>query len=542
MKKLYTIISAALVSGQLLAGGILTNTNQSAMFTRMQCRDATLGIDAVYFNPAGLGLLPNNGFYLSLSNQTLGQTRNINSDYTYLNNGDYEGKIFAPAFPGVYVAYKMDKLVFSAGFNPIGGGGGGTYETGLPSFEYGISDLVPALVAQGLPAQGYSMDAYFEGSSAWFGYQANISYQINDMISVALGARFVQAKDTYDGYLKDVQLNMGGTWTPASTVFTGIATQATNGATLATGAVTSMQPIIDGGGGGLTFDQAVGAGIITETQQAQLVGGLTALGIDPTGMTIEQAYGAYGAAATSLTQTAAKMGATAYILQDQEASTEATATGITPIISVNIKATEQLNFSLKYEHQTNLEFTYATEKDFTTGFQPDGTPITMFPDGSKYRKDLPSQIVAGATVRPIEKLLISTGYHMYLDKNADWEGNEENLDGNSWEVALGLEYTLSDNLLVSGGWLLTKSGVKEAYQSDLSYSLPSNTFGGGFEYKINEKINLNLAGSYTMYAEGEKNFDHNFANTGLMMPVKETYDKDVWIVAVGVNFNFGAGK
>jgi len=542
MKKLYSIISAALVSGQLLAGGILTNTNQSAMFTRMQCRDATLGIDAVYFNPAGLALLPNNGFYLSLSNQTLGQTRTITSDYQYLNDGNYEGKVFAPAFPGVYVAYKMDKLVFSAGFNPIGGGGGGTYEEGLPSFEYSISDLVPALASQGQPATAYRMDAYFEGSSAWFGYQANISYQINDMISVALGARFVQAKDTYDGYLKDVQLNYGGTWTDATAIFAGISAQAAAGATSANGAATSIKPIVDGGGGAYTFDQAVAGGIITAEQQAQLEGGLTMLGIDPTGMTIEQAYGAYGAAATSLTQTAAKMGATSEVLKDQEASTEATATGITPIISVNIKATEQLNFSLKYEHQTNLEFTYATAKDFTTGFQPDGTPITMFPDGSKYRKDLPSQISIGATFKPMEKLLVSTGYHMYLDKNADWEGNEDNLDGNSWEFALGLEYNISDKLIGSAGWLKTKSNVKEAYQSDLSYSLPSNTIGGGFEYKINEKINVNLAGQYTMYAAGEKNFDHNFANSGIMMPIKETYDKDVWIVAVGVNFNFGAGK
>jgi long-subunit fatty acid transport protein len=494
----------------------------------MQARDATLGIDAVYFNPAGLALLPNNGFYLSLSNQTLGQTRDVNSDYTYLNNADYVGKVFAPAFPGVYAAYKMDKLVFSAGFNPIGGGGGGIYEDGLPSFEYSISDLVPALASQG--AQDYRMDAYFEGSSAWFGYQANISYQINDMISIALGARFVQAKDTYEGYLKDVQLNipaMGG-WVPATTVMTGIADQFRPG-------LTATSAIVDGGGGTLTFAQAEGADIIDATQRAQLEGGLVAMGLDPSNMTIAEANGYYQGSVS-------KYDGTAAILQDQEASTEATATGITPIISVNIKANDQLNFSLKYEHQTQLEFTYATEKDFTTGFQPDGTPITMFPDGSKYRKDLPSQLVVGATYRPMEKLLISTGYHMYMDKNADWEGNEDNVKSNLWEFALGLEYNITDKLIGSMGWLKTKSNVEDAYQSDLSQTMPSNTIAGGFEYKINEKINVNVGGQYTMYSEGEKTFQHNFANTGLMMPIKETYDKDVWIVAVGVNFNFGAGK
>ena len=532
MKKLYTIISAALVSGQLLAGGVLTNTNQSAMFTRMQARDATLGIDAVYFNPAGLALLPNNGFYLSLSNQTLGQTRDVNSDYTYLNNADYVGKVFAPSFPGVYAAYKIDKLVFSAGFNPIGGGGGGTYEDGLPSFEYSISDLVPALASQG--AQDYSMDAYFEGSSAWFGYQANISYQINDMISVALGARFVQAKDTYEGYLKNVQLNMGGTWMPASIVMQGVAQNFQPGAD-GTKSIIDYGTSIEQDFGSLTFAQAEGAGIIDAMTRAQLEGGITQGGGDPSNMTINQANQFYNGAIN-------KYNATAQILQDQEASTEATATGITPIISVNIKANDQLNFSLKYEHQTQLEFTYATEKDFTTGFMPNGTPITMFPDGKKYRKDLPSQLVVGATYRPMEKLLISTGYHMYMDKNADWEGNEDNVKSNLWEIALGLEYNITEKLIGSAGWLKTKSNVEDAYQSDLSQTMPSNTIAGGFEYKINEKINVNLGGQYTMYAEGEKNFDHDFANTGLMVPVKETYDKDVWIVAVGVNFNFGAGK
>ena len=38
----------------VFAGGLVTNANQSAMFTRFQCRDASLDIDAAYYNPAGL--------------------------------------------------------------------------------------------------------------------------------------------------------------------------------------------------------------------------------------------------------------------------------------------------------------------------------------------------------------------------------------------------------------------------------------------------------------------------------------------------------
>lgn len=58
------------------AGGILTNTNQSAQFVRMLSRNASTQIDAVYFNPAGVMQLEN-GFHIALHNQTISQTRTI---------------------------------------------------------------------------------------------------------------------------------------------------------------------------------------------------------------------------------------------------------------------------------------------------------------------------------------------------------------------------------------------------------------------------------------------------------------------------------
>ena len=147
MRKLLTFVAAMLITGSLFAGGLVTNTNQSAMFTRLQNRNASTGIDAVYFNPAGLTKL-GDGFYVSINNQTISQTQTIGNDYTFLSGTkprEYVGKVSAPIYPGVYVAYKTGKLAFSAGFNPIGGGGGAKYNTGLPSFEMQIADLVPCL-------------------------------------------------------------------------------------------------------------------------------------------------------------------------------------------------------------------------------------------------------------------------------------------------------------------------------------------------------------------------------------------------------------
>jgi len=529
MKRIIFLSAAVLISGIALAGGIVTNTNQSAMFTRLQARDATLGIDAVYFNPAGLSFLPNNGLYISLNNQTLGQTRTVSSDYANLNQSEFIGNVSAPFFPGLYVAYKMNKISLSAGFNPIGGGGGGTYDDGLPSFEYSVADLVPALASQG--ATAYRSDVYFEGSSTYFGYQANISYKINDMFSVALGGRLVTARDAYNGYLRDVELNMGGTWMAASDVFTGIADQFRPG-------LTGTTAIVDGGGGGLTFTQAEAGMVIDAATRAQLEGGLLALGVPQStidGLTITQAQAYYQGAVN-------QYDATAVILQDQEADMEKTAMGFTPIISVNIHPSDALNIAIKYEHSTTLEFENNTTSDFITGLNDDGTQITMFPDGEKSRYDIPAQLTLGATYRPIDQLMLSGSVHYYFDEQADWAGREETLDGNAIELGIGVEYALSDKLALSAGYLFTKSGATEAYQTDLSYSLPSSSIGGGFAYAITPKLEINLGGSYTIYQNGEKNFDHDVAGSGLLVPVMETYDKDVWIVAIGVNINLNAGK
>jgi long-chain fatty acid transport protein len=199
MRKLLTFFSAMLITGGMFAGGLVTNTNQSAMFTRLQNRNASTGIDAVYYNPAGLTKL-GDGFYASINNQTIGQTKTIGNNYPPLNGSpkDYIGDVSAPIYPGVYIAYNTGKLSFSAGFNPIGGGGGAKYNEGLPSFEMPISEIPALLSSQGIPTTAYAADIFFEGSSVYFGYQANIAYKINDQLSLGAGVRLVSAKNTYN--------------------------------------------------------------------------------------------------------------------------------------------------------------------------------------------------------------------------------------------------------------------------------------------------------------------------------------------------------
>jgi len=192
----------------VLAGGIVTNTNQSAQFIRTLNRNASTCIDAVYFNPAGLTKL-GDGLHFSLSNQSIFQTKTVKQSYTTITllQDEYPVKVQALLFPDIHVAYKTGNLAFGASFMPIGGGGSAEYEDGLPSFEVDVAGLTATLAgATAGDITGYSMDATFEGSSVYFGGQADVAYKINDMLSVAVGGRYVMANNTYNGHVKDIKV------------------------------------------------------------------------------------------------------------------------------------------------------------------------------------------------------------------------------------------------------------------------------------------------------------------------------------------------
>ena len=72
------IAASAAIATETFAGGLVTNTNQSASFLRSVARGTSLDPDAVYFNPAGTVFM-NDGFHIGVGNQFAYQTRTINS-------------------------------------------------------------------------------------------------------------------------------------------------------------------------------------------------------------------------------------------------------------------------------------------------------------------------------------------------------------------------------------------------------------------------------------------------------------------------------
>lgn len=499
------------------AGGIVTNTNQSAAWVRMFARDASTGIDAVYFNPAGLAKLKGDGLYISLNDQIISQNRYITSDYSFLNTSDYEGSVFTAKFASVYAAYKTGKFAFSFGFNVIGGGGSATFDKGLPMFDMSASDLVPMINAP-IDMTSYSLDAYLEGSSVYYGYQLGVTYAINDMIAVYLGARYVSATNTYVGHLNDITIyDASETPYDASAFFGANYTNITN----LSGYVSTLPA-----GDALTNETAIGI--------------LSSQGLYSSGMT-------NGVAVLYLNGVAQKNYAASVLLADQEGDIEQKGSGIAPIIGVNLSLMEnKLNIGMKYEFETNIELenNVAPGKGFAIGMDATGNPIYMFPDGEKVNNDMPAQFTLGADYKITDKFSVAVGGHYYFDKQADYGKkingvfveNDQLINKGLWEAAIGLEYKITEKFLLSLGYLHTQIGVKEVYQSNLSYTNSSNSIGFGGAYKVTPNIDLNLGIGYTTYETFEKTFDHDIAGSGTLVSVKETYDKDNLFIALGLDF------
>ena len=490
----------------MFAGGLVTNTNQSAMFTRLQNRNASTSIDAAYFNPAGLTKL-GNGFFASINNQTITQTQNIISTNQYIAGQPktYTGNVSAPLFPGIYLAYNTGRFSLSAGFNPIGGGGGAVYKTGLPSFEMMVANIVPTLASQGIPTSAYSADIYFKGSSVYFGYQANVGYKINDMLSVAAGVRFVTATNKYNGYLKNIMINPN---------YPAFGAGYTGGMVLASDFFTSGATFLNGlsssattAAGGLTA--AIGGGLSAATplsaMPAATVAGVTQLlgaaGISAVGMNIGTAAATLNAVAPVFTAKANTMTENATATEDINVEASESGKGITPIISANFSPSDKLDIAVRYEFKTELNLKTKVANNMGGG---------IFIDGTKVVADMPAMLAIGINYKPINKLTVSLGFNTYFDKNNDYDGSEalviDEIDKNFLEYGFGVEYSLTDKLRVSGGWSHTDTGVNLNYQGDQRYSTNTNSLGGGFGYHISPMIDLNIGGQYAFYKDGTKEF------------------------------------
>ena len=217
MKKIfYSAVLFAVCSSEAMAGGLVTNSNQSASFLRNPARDAVIDIDGVYTNPAGVCFMPN-GFHLGLTGQHPEQQRiattkfqplALNQNYLGEATRTYKGQASAPIVPSFQAAYVMDKWTVSASFAVGGGGGKCTFDKGIGSLECLVATMPSQLAKQNNMPIGtytYTLDSYMKGRQYYFGFQVGAGYKINENLSVFGGLRTVFGNASYTGYVKNIK-------------------------------------------------------------------------------------------------------------------------------------------------------------------------------------------------------------------------------------------------------------------------------------------------------------------------------------------------
>lgn len=456
----------------------------------------------------------------------------INSSYPGMNRSEFEGTVSAPVFPSAYATYKKNRMAFSLGVNPIGGGGSAFFEHGLPSFEQQVAILPPMLSASGITTTKYGFDTEFDAQSIFWGMQANVSYALNSLVSVSAGLRYVTATNSYAGYLKDIEINpafpmlglTGASMTSAPQFFGQMAGLFGQLA----GVAGTLQQVVGAGYGHLTMQQAMAAGIpgFDATTIAGITGGFQL--IDPT-VTVSdlniatiQAYYA-GATPTFQGQQAAMLQSQA-LTSDKEVDVKQTGSSFSPIFGIHLQLSDRINLAAKYEHRTPLKVKNNTKKD----------DLGAYPNNQEIANNLPSMLSLGGSFGLTDKLTLSTGVHYYFDKSADYgrnKPNDEIIDNNFWEAGLGFEYNVTRNFIVSAGYLRTQTGVNELYHTDQNHSLSTNTLGTGVRVQFTNLLALNVGVLYSQYVSHSK----EFTTTTPPITYKEDYDRTNMVFAIGID-------
>lgn len=545
--KTVCLTAAIASSSATFAGGLLTNTNQHVAFNRMMSREASIGIDGVYYNPAGVVFM-GEGSHLAINWQAAWQTRTINNDYKLFTNNvnnpttprDFKGKAVAPVIPSFQYAYNKGRWSLQGNFALTGGGGKCTFDNGLGSFEKIVSEtamgaiglasavdyaankmLVPGSInpdgtinnakyKQMFTSDGafgskgsYSFNSYMHGRQYYFGLSAGAAYKVTDNFSVYAGLRGIYATCNYYGYVEDIKVgNM-----PLYQVLDPSKENSANIELSCDQSGIGFTPMlaIDYKTGRWNFsakyefktrmrlknksvNQLPSIGNLDDNLKNQMNKVLTAKFMQA-GLPQEQAI-----IKAELTSTA--------VLEDQ-----------------TVKATTA---GLKQQFDSKID-----------------KAIGEYADGKKIAGDIPSLLTVGVGYSPIDELRINVGFHWFDDYNATSYNNRNKLlkKRGTLEFNAGVEYDVNKKITVSTGWQNTNYGLTDEYMDDKSFVVGSNSVALGGVYHITKKLDFSVAYFHTFY-------DHKkTSETVTLAPgVSNTYNSDYTrsnnTLAAGVNITF----
>lgn len=490
------IVSVATTS-TIFAGGILTNTNLSARFARLMALEASTNADAAYYNPAGTVKL-GEGFHFSFSNQSVFQERIINSTFAPMTgpgSKEFVGKASAPVVPSLQGVYRKGKWALSGNLAVTGGGGKATFNDGLPSFESKISMLPslingfsPTLIAlspgassgASLTSEGYSVDQYMHGVNYIFGAQLGGAYQINDMFSVYGGFRLSIVQNEYEGHLTNLMMGIDSKGMESYGINNGFV---------------NPKPVFG-------WMDALVQGAKNNPDEIP----------DALKPKLAMLEGAIGLPS--------KIAGDGAHLESKQSGW-----GVAPILGVHFSH-YGLNIGAKYEFKTSLNVENKTTVDDTG----------LFADGVNTANDTPALFTIGASYDILPSLTASVGYHHFFDKDASMANNKQrHLTGNTNEYLAGVEYRIDHMFLVSAGGQITRYGLGDGFQSDLSFSVNSYSLGFGGAVNLSKNVQLNVGYFFTNYSDYTK-ASANYNGTGVAGT--DVFSRTNKVFTAGIDFSF----
>lgn len=466
-RRLICALVAAMASVNVFAGGILTNTNQSAMFLKNPARDAAIGLDGVYSNPAGVVFMKE-GFHIAINWQMARQTRTITSTNPLFalgkkNDGrtvkTFEGRANAYMIPSVQAAYNKGDWSIQFNFSMPGGGGVCEYGNGLGSFESAVGAIAQQLNQAGLGVDGYDVDAYMRGRQYYFGFQLGAAYKINEHWSIYGGLRMLYGDASYKARLNNIQVGMRNEQGEMNYV---------------------------------NFDRFINDNIAGINKQLGQAEAAYAAGM----ITAEQLQKAYAQAEPGIQ----RLEGLQKYSQGVNLMSIQTGFGFAPVIGIDYRV-GNFNFAAKYEFNTEMKMKNHSTLDKAMEIQA----VNKFQDGTDVDEDAPALLTVGAQWKVIPEVSVNLGYHHFYDKSAHWYNNAQSkLKHGTNEYLAGVEWDISPRVNISCGGQITRYGLSDDYMNDMSFVVNSYSAGFGLSYKATENITLTAAYFQTNYSDYEK--------------------------------------
>nr|WP_302946715.1 outer membrane protein transport protein [uncultured Prevotella sp.] len=536
-------LTAAIASSSVsFAGGFLTNTNQNVAFNRMMSREASIGIDGVYYNPAGVVFL-GDGHHLSINWQLAYQDRTIKNDYSLFTNNvnnpitprEFKGEAFAPVIPSFQYAYNKGRWSFQGNFALTGGGGKCTFDNGLGSFERIVAETAMAACGLARTVDGalgsvlgrevsmfgsdqafgaggkYSFNSYMHGRQYYFGLSLGAAYKVSDNFSVFGGVRGIYATTNYYGYVEDIKVgNM-----PLYMVLDPTKKDAAN-----------IELSCDQNGIGFTpiigVDFKTGKWNFSAKYEFK-----TRMRLKNKSVNLVPSIGNLPANLSSqMTQILTAQFTQAGLPAEQAAAkAEAAATAVLANQTV-----QKTMLGLKNQFDTELD-----------------EAIGEYADGKKIAADIPAYLSVGVGYSPIDPLRINVGFHFFDDKNAKaYNNRQEKLDHGTLEYNAGVEYDINKKFTVSAGWQSTNYGLPEEeattskdkrFMDDKSFVTSSNSVGLGGVWHFNKKMSLTVAYFHTFY-QHKKTTESVELIPGNAINYTADYSRNNNVFAAGIDINF----